>query len=61
MKKSLYGTTALVTAGLMMAALAGCEQTPRDPNAPPEEPIKLELGGYMNQSFSVGDTSDEDQ
>ena len=60
MKKSLYGTTALVTAGLVMAALAGCEQAPRDPNAPPEEPIKLELGGYMNNSFDVGDTADEE-
>jgi len=65
MKKSLYGTTALATAGLMtagllMAALAGCEQAPRDPNAPPEEPIKLELGGYLNGSFAVGETSDEE-
>ena len=60
MKRTLYGTTALATLGLLMAALTGCEQAPRDPNAPPEEPIKLELGGYMNQSFSVGDTPDEE-
>ncbi len=60
MKKSLYGTTALVTLGLLMASLAGCEQAPRDPNAPPEEPIRLGLGGYMSSSFSVGETADEE-
>ena len=60
MKKSLYGTTALATMGFIVMALAGCEQTPRDPNAPPEEPIKLELGGYLNSSFSIGDSSDEE-
>jgi hypothetical protein len=62
MKRTLYGTTALATLGLVMAALAGCEQTPADPNAPAkaEEPIKLKLGGYMNQSFGVGDTPDDE-
>ena len=65
MKKSLYGTTALATPGLMlgallMMALAGCEQTPRDPNAPPEEPIRLGLGGYMSSTFAFGEEPDEE-
>ena len=60
MKQKLYGTTALATVGLLMMALAGCEQAPRDPNAPPEEPIKLGIGGYLSSSFSVGEPSDEE-
>ena len=60
MKKSLYGTTALATMALLMMALAGCEQTPRDPNAPPEEPIRLGLGGYLSSTFAFGEEPDEE-
>ncbi len=58
MRKLLYGTTALATAGLLLAAAAGCTQAPaEDASETPakaEEPIKLELGGYLRKSFSVG-------
>jgi predicted porin len=51
MKKILYGTTALVTVGLLAASPASAE-----------EKISLTLGGYMNQYFGVGgydeDTTD---
>ena len=48
MKKVLYGTTALVAAGALMASPASAE-----------EKIKLGLGGYMNNYFGFGDTDSD--
>ena len=55
MRKLLYGTTALATAGFLLAAAAGCTQAPAASEEPSktEEPIKLELGGWLHQSFST--------
>ncbi len=64
MKKLLYGTTALATAGLLVTLPVGCTQAPAEgasqEPAKAEEPIKLELGGYLHQSFSVGGASGSD-
>lgn len=49
MKKVLYGTTALVSAGVMAAAPANAA-----------DKIKLGLGGYYNTFFSVGDVDSAD-
>ncbi len=49
MKKTLFGTTALVTAGLVASG-----------GAQAEEGIKLRLGGYMNNFFAVGDSDPDD-
>lgn len=49
MKKTLFGTTALVTAGLLASSGAHAEGG-----------IKLGLGGYMNNYFGVGDESRDD-
>ena len=43
MKKTLYGTTAIIAAGTLLATAAQAE-----------EGIKLGLGGYMNNYFGVG-------
>jgi len=48
MKNVLYGTTALVAAGALMASPASAE-----------EKIKLGLGGYMNNYFGFGDTDSD--
>jgi predicted porin len=45
MKKTLFGTTALVTAGLLASSGAHAEGG-----------IKLGLGGYMNNFFGIGDS-----
>ncbi len=45
MKKSLYGTTALVAAGVLAASPAFAEN----------EPVSLGLGGYYNSYFGFGD------
>jgi hypothetical protein len=64
MRKRLTGTTALVTASLLLAATAACTQAPAagssDEPAKEEQPIKLELGGYLHQGFAVGGTSDSE-
>ncbi len=48
MKKLLYGTTALVSAGVVASSAAHAEGG-----------IKLGLGGYMNNFFGVGDVDDD--
>ncbi len=48
MKKHLFGTTALVTAGMLASSMAYAEGG-----------IKLGIGGYMNNYFGVGDVSDD--
>jgi len=48
MKKLLFGTTALVTAGVLASSAAHAEGG-----------IKLGLGGYMNNYFGVGDADDD--
>ena len=48
MKNLLFGTTALTTAGLLATGTAYAEGG-----------IKLGIGGYMNNYFSVGDTDQE--
>jgi len=47
-KRILFGTTALVAAGALMATPASAE-----------EKIKLGLGGYMNNFFGFGDTDSD--
>jgi hypothetical protein len=47
MKRILFGSTALVTAGVLASSVAQAE-----------EGIKLGLGGYMNNFFVAGDVSD---
>ena len=49
MKKTLFGTTALVTAGLLASSGAHAESG-----------IKLGLGGYMQNYFVVGDIDNDD-
>ena len=49
MKRALFGTTALVAAGALLA-----------PAAQAEEGIKLGLGGYMNNFFGVGDVDNDE-
>jgi len=49
MKKTLFGTTALVTAGLLASSGAHAEGG-----------IKLGLGGYMNNYFGIGDSDPDD-
>ena len=49
MKKTLFGTTALVTAGLLASSGAHAESG-----------IKLGLGGYMNNYFAVGAIDNDD-
>ncbi len=49
MKKILYGTTALVSAGVMASSAAQAEGG-----------IKLGLGGYMNNYFGAGKVDDDD-
>jgi predicted porin len=49
MKKTLFGTTALVTAGLLASS-----------GAHAEDGIKLGLGGYMNNYFGVGSSDPDD-
>ena len=48
MKKTLFGTTALVTAGLLASSGAHAESG-----------IKLGLGGYMNNFFVAGDVDND--
>jgi hypothetical protein len=48
MKHSLYGTTALVAAGALMASPASAE-----------ERIKLGVGGYQNNYFGAGSTDND--
>ncbi len=48
MRKLLYGTTALATAGVFASGTAHAEGG-----------IKLGLGGYMNNFFGVGDVDDD--
>ena len=48
MRRLLFGTTALATAGMLAA-----------PSAFAEDGIKLGLGGYMNNYFGVGDVEDD--
>ena len=50
MKKVLYGSTAIVTAGVMAGVAP----------ASAEEGIKVGIGGYMNQYFVFGDTDSAD-
>jgi outer membrane protein OmpU len=50
MKKILYGTSALVAAGALMAPSAHAV----------EGGIQLGLGGYMNNYFGFGDRDDDD-
>ncbi|MBF0355417.1 MAG: porin [Alphaproteobacteria bacterium] len=47
MKKVLFGTTALVAAGMFGSA------------AQAAEPIKLSVGGFMNQWFAIADVEDK--
>lgn len=49
MKKTLFGTTALVTAGLLASSGAHAEGG-----------IKLGLGGYMNNYFGIGSSDPDD-
>jgi outer membrane protein OmpU len=49
MKKILYGTTALVTAGVLASS-----------GAQAQEGIELGLGGYMNNFFSFGEVDEAD-
>ncbi|MGF1608637.1 MAG: porin [Kiloniellales bacterium] len=48
MKKTLFGTTALVTAGLLASSGAHADG------------IKLGLGGYMNNYFGIGSSDPDD-
>ena len=48
MKKTLFGTTALVTGAALMSSPALAE-----------DPIKLGLDGYMNMFFGIGDTDND--
>ena len=48
MRRLLFGTTALVSAGMLAA-----------PSAFAEEGIKLGLGGFMNTYFGAGDVDDD--
>ena len=48
MKRQLFTTTALVTAGVLASSLAHAE-----------EGIKLGIGGYMNNYFGAGDVDDD--
>ena len=47
MKKTLFGTTALVTAGVLASSAAQAQ-------------IELGLGGYMNNYFAIGDSDPDD-
>jgi outer membrane protein OmpU len=49
MKKVLFGTTALVAAGMFGSA------------AQAAEPIKLSVGGFMNQWFAIADVESKDR